>query len=1008
MLQSEYQNVYSRHVDTDLALDDEALVEQIRCECLVREESGPEFCYRNGFRHVAYLDEIDHAAAATAELDKALSAFPEDGVLWITGGTQGLGGLCAQHFLRRHGVRRVVLSGRTVLPSRDRWSAHRREDTDVARKIRLIEALEAEGAQVRVCAVAMSDLEAMRKEVDEIQRTLGPITGVVHCAGTIDLETPAFIHKSVTQIQAVLTPKVLGLENLIRCTEELPLQFMILFSSISSVVPALAVGQSDYALANSYMDYIAEAHHGRLPITSIQWSSWKESGIGEAKSKSFQDAGLLSQLDTEGLEFLDRVLADRLGPVVLPAIVDVSRWQSDRLTMRYVRPAGSKGTELRRAEAHPAPTHLLASAIVGWLRSTVSTALRIDESKLDDDTQLQDYGVDSIFMLQLLKPVSQLTGSAVDPSILFEYPTIRSFAGWLASTYPDAFASTVGDQPVQPAPVDTDAGTPQPLPQENSSTLADRPAEDIAVVGMACRFPGARNLDAYWRLLAEGRSAIGRVPAERGQTQEGSYAALLDDVTHFDSKFFQIQDSDASVIDPQALLLLEETLHALCHAGLSLHEVKGSHIGVYLGGRSKHRPDPDSLAEALNPILAVGQNYLAANISRFFDLRGPSVVVDTACSSALVAMQMAIQALRSGDISAALVGGVSLLNTDTDLALFEQRGLQLKEPHFHIFDRRSGGAIYAEGAGMVLLKAAAQARRDRDTIYAVIKGIAVNNDGRTVGPSAPNMQAQKDVMHAALEKSGLQPQEIEYVEVNGSGSEIPDLLELKATQAVYRPAGSAVCELGSMKPNIGHPLCAAGIASFIKVVLMLHERKRVPFLSAEQPSVHYSFESSPFRFCRSLQPWENARASAAVSCFADGGTNVHVVLQAWPEESPAELLRRPIAPPLLERVDIRHFKRHEAFSRENTVAEVLDSAPARRGHEQHECTATADRSCTELGFWKRINSPDADSETSPASIWKKVVANGALDAKRERRLGRDAASPLADEEQSPHGAELVH
>jgi polyketide synthase PksN len=948
MLQNEYRNLCSRHMDTDLSPDDSSLVEQIRRECMLREDSNAEICYRNGLRYRACLGETEQATHAIAA-----PAFAEDDVLWVTGGTQGLGSLCAQHLVSRYGVRRVVLSGRTVLPPRNQWDVHRHRCTDLARKIAVVEALEAQGARVRVSAVCLTDAEAMRAEVLEIRRTLGRIAGVLHCAGTVDLQTPAFIYKSATDIEQVLAPKVTGLDNLIRCIEDEPLQFVILFSSVSAAVPSLAVGQSDYAVANSYMDYIAQAHRPHLPITSVQWSSWKETGFGETTSKPFQEAGLLSQLNAEGLEFLDQVIANRWGPVVLPAVVDAARWQPERLMLKHSRQVSPAKREQQRST----PTHgesPLCCEVSAWVRSTFAAALRIDESKLDDETQLQDYGVDSIILVQLMKPVSQLIGEAVDPSILFEYSTIKSFAAWLASTHAEAFRSAAAlpqehERTVDAVVAQVAEPVPEPIPQLPDS---DSSAEDIAVVGMSCRFPGARNLDEYWQLLAQGRSAIGAVSAERGQVREGCYAGLLDNITHFDPAFFQIPDSDAAVIDPQALVVLEESLNTFCHAGLPLRDVKGSNIGVYLGGRSRHRPDAAGLAEARNPIVAVGQNYLAANISRFFDLRGPSLVLDTACSSALVAMNMAVQALRCGEIDAALVGGVSLLNTDTDLALFDQRGLLRKEPQFHIFDKRAGGAIYAEGAGMVLLKTSRQARKDRDTVYAVIKGIAVNNDGRTVGPSAPNVQAQKDVMHAALRKSGLRAQDVEYIDVNGSGSEIPDLLELRAIEAVYRSTGTPVCELGSMKPNIGHPLCAGGIASFIKVVLMLRRRQRVPFLSAEQPNAHYKFETSPFRFARSLAPWENAQATAAINCFADGGTNAHVILQAHAEDSHAGELRQPIAPPVLERVDIGRLNRPVAATvavRENNV----------------------------LGFWKRSR-PTVAKQVARKSLWQRVekVAGG--------------------------------
>jgi acyl transferase domain-containing protein len=267
-------------------------------------------------------------------------------------------------------------------------------------------------------------------------------------------------------------------------------------------------------------------------------------------------------------------------------------------------------------------------------------------------------------------------------------------------------------------------------------------------------------------------------------------------------------------------------------------------------------------------------------------------------------MNMAVQAMRCGEIASALVGGVSVLDTDGAFKIFEQRGILNREAQFHLFDGRSNGAILAEGVGMVWLKPIEQALKDGDTIYALIKATAVNNDGRTASPTAPNFQAQREVMRTALARSGKRPDEISYVEVNGSGSEVTDLLELKAIQAEYRAALSTPCELGSMKPNIGHPLCAEGIASFIKVVLMLHHRTSVPFLSAKHPMTYYDFTKSPFRFSRQLVPWDGSVTTAAINCFADGGTNAHIILESYVREPTAHPLRTSRPSPNLKKVDV--------------------------------------------------------------------------------------------------------
>lgn len=262
-------------------------------------------------------------------------------------------------------------------------------------------------------------------------------------------------------------------------------------------------------------------------------------------------------------------------------------------------------------------------------------------------------------------------------------------------------------------------------------------------------------------------------------------------------------------------------------------------------------------------------------------------MVDTACSSALVAMDAAAQALRSGDIESAVVAGVSLLTDDRPYQVFGQRGLLNPGAEFHVFDRRGAGLVLGEGIGVVVLKPLDRARADGDQVLAVLKGIAVNNDGRTAGPATPNLEAHKEVMTEALTRSGLSPQDVGWVEANGSGSAVTDLLELKAVETVYRAGSAQPVALGSVKPNIGHPLAAEGIASFIKVVLMLHHRQQAPFGSGQQPLEHFDLDASPLYFPRRAEPWPASAEAAAVSCFADGGTNAHLLLAPLPRATGA-------------------------------------------------------------------------------------------------------------------------
>lgn len=882
MLQNEYQNVTSRHMDADTDTDQQTLAKQIADE-FSADSTEPEICRRNGQRYRALFTEIPSRKRA----EHKPAPFPEDHVLFITGGTRGLGLLCARHFTEKHGVKKVVLTGREPIPPRHERSA---VNTRLKEKIRAIEELEAKGVQVAVISLKLSDHDAAAAEIETIRRTMGPIGGVIHCAGSVNSVNPAFIRKTADDIQEVLEPKVAGLQTLSSLFTNDPLQFFVLFSSVSAVVPALAAGQSDYAMANAYMDYFAAAHQHQYPLVSIQWPNWKETGLGEVRTESLKQTGLLGLSNAEGLDLLDRILSENIRPSVLPAIVDRSEWHPDRLLCQEKT---QKETEAvingKAAEKHSDRDLLLDTK--AWLVKLFSDELKIAPEELETDEPFQDYGVDSIILAQLLQQMNQALKEDLDPSVLYEHPTIDAFAEWLVSNGQPLL--TEREEP------DTEMLVPAAVQTVHTEQKRDAVTEDIAVVGMSCRFPGAESLDQYWDLLRSGRSAIGSVPAERFGYENQYVAGLIDNMDHFDSEFFFIPENDAKAMDPQALAVLEESLKLWCHAGYTREEIKGIEAGVYIGGRSQHQPDPESLANTRNPIVAGGQNYLAANVSQFFDLRGPSIVLDTACSSALTGMNMAVQALRSGDIKAAVVGGVSLLNTDAAHRMFQERGLLNEKPAFHVFDKRSGGVVLGEGIGMVLLKTVRQAQKDGDTIHAVIKAAAMNNDGRTAGPSAPNMQAQKDVMQSALFKSGKKPEDITYIEANGSGSAVTDLLELKAIQSVYRSGQHVPLGIGSIKPNIGHPLCAEGIASFIKVVLMLKHKQTVPFLSGDEPMPHFDITKTDFHFHKTAGEWD-AAPSAAINCFADGGTNAHVILEAW-EEKDTRMKRKPLPVPSLRR-----------------------------------------------------------------------------------------------------------
>ena len=726
-------------------------------------------------------------------------------------------------------------------------------------------------------------------------------------------------------VAQVLEPKVAGLRSLsapskgrslLAQSQQQPLKFAVLFSSVSAIIPSLASGQSDYAMANTYMDYVAQATDSGL--ISIQWPSWQETGMGAANSRAYNQTGLLRLSNQEGLQLLDNILSHKISPVILPALVDTALWNPQEL-MRHQNRRVSDSQLLN--ENHQATVNVEPSVkntasskfTLDGLIDLFSQELGIATQKLDLDKSFADYGLDSIWLAQLASKINQQLVEKLDPSILYEYSSLNSLASWLASEQAPNIKVKAHDEvesKVEPKNSEHVVQISPPLQARQphsfgsaSLNSSSKKALDIAVVGMSCRFPGANNLDEYWALLSEGKNSIRLIPAERWSKSTPFYAGLIDNISHFDPAFFLIPPEDAKVMDPQALLVLEESLNLFYHAGYTLEEIKGGATGVYLGARSQHRVDVSDLEQARNPIVGA-PNYLATNISQFFDLKGPSLVIDTACSSALVGMNFAIQSLLSGEIDSAVVGGVSLLADEAAHRIFQQRNLLNQDSSFHIFDQRASGITLGEGVGLVLLKTVQQAQRDGDQIYAVIKGLAINNDGRTAGPATPNIKALKEVMQRALVQSTKQPRDIAHIEANGSGSEVTDLLELKAIEAVYRNDNKTPCSLGSIKPNIGHPLCAEGIAGFIKLVCMLNHQQRVPFLSGQTPLTYYDIDASPFYFCRQSSPWTEATPIVALNCFADGGTNAHVILEESPQTESGKQ-RKPITPPKLQRVNVQ-------------------------------------------------------------------------------------------------------
>jgi acyl transferase domain-containing protein/acyl carrier protein len=490
--------------------------------------------------------------------------------------------------------------------------------------------------------------------------------------------------------------------------------------------------------------------------------------------------------------------------------------------------------------------------------------------------------------------------------------------------------------------------------------------EPIAVVGMGCRLPaGTDSPAAFWQVLANGLDAISEVPANRWSMDalydadvaapgkmNTRWGAFLEHVDQFDAAFFGISPLEATYMDPQQRLLLEVAYEALEEAGQTLEQVAGSQTGVFVGVHSYSNDyslmQMDDLGH-ITPETATGtaHSIVANRLSYVLDLHGPSMAVDTACSSALVAIHLACQSLRNQECDMALSGGVNMMLSPEATVAFSKLQMMSLDGYCKTFDARADGFVRGEGCGLVVLKRLSDAQRDGDSILAIIRGSAVNQDGRTNGLTAPNSESQEAVIKLALRNSHIDPALITFVETHGTGTALGDPIEVEALANTIGRAGKEPCYLGSAKANVGHLEGAAGIVGLLKVILSLQHGSIPPQPHFQRLNPHINLETTRFAIPTRLQPWP-AQAGlryAALSSFGFGGTNSHIILSSAPvqnrdSEADAALSSQPLLLPISARnaESLRNLaRRYQDFLAEtqSSLADICYSTSVHRSHLEH-------------------------------------------------------------------------
>ncbi|MCR3752120.1 Acyl transferase domain-containing protein [Lentzea californiensis] len=842
---------------------------------------------------------IRDGAAFAPRLSRAATADPTgdhfgDGTVLITGGTGGLGAVTARHLVTGHGVRRLLLVSRRGPAARG--------------AAELVGELTALGAEVRVAACDVSDRAAVAALLDS-----EPVTAVVHTAGVVDDGTIDTL--TAEQVDRVLAPKVDAAWHLHDLTRGKDLSAFVLFSSAGPLLGGQ--GQGNYAAANAALDALAQSRRAAgLPAHSLAWGLWKL-GMAEALNDPGGDH-LVRQIRTRlGLAPIEpdigmRMFDDAIGtgePVLMTAVLDTaSLTASARLgtlpaLLRDLIRVPSRGrvadSPLRR-RLLDAPAGQWEALIRDEVRSIAAAVLGHESADaVDPGTPFKDLGFDSLGGVEFRNRVTAATGVPLPATLVFDHPTAAAVASFLRTRVD-------GSEPAGPRRA------------ARARTKADEP---IAIVGMSCRYPGGvENPDQLWDLVTGRVDAITTIPGDRGwdldrlydtepgkpgriYTREGGFLHAAGD---FDAGFFGIGPREAAAMDPQQRLMLEASWEALEDAGIDPASLRGSDTGVYAGVMYQDyghtaRDAADGAAEGY---LATGSagSVVSGRVSYALGLEGPAVTVDTACSSSLVALHVAAQALRAGDTSLVLVGGVTVMSTPLLFLEFSRQRALSPDGRCKAFSSSADGVSWAEGVGVLALERLSDAQRNGRPVLAVIRGSAINQDGASNGLTAPNGPSQERVIAQALANAGVSAAEVDAVEAHGTGTTLGDPIEARALLNAYGQDRAEPLRIGSLKSNIGHAQAAAGVGGVIKMVQALRHETLPPTLHVDAPSPHVDWSAGAVRILTEAEPWpvgERPRR-AGVSSFGISGTNAHLILEEAPAVSPRPVdPRRPAAVPLL-------------------------------------------------------------------------------------------------------------
>ncbi|MEF9908104.1 SDR family NAD(P)-dependent oxidoreductase [Streptomyces sp. P9-A2] len=899
-----------------------------------------EVAVRSGEAWVPRLVRLPVRAAASSE-----RMFRAGGTVLVTGGTGTLGAVVARHLVAAHGVRSLVLTSRRGL--------------EASGAVELKAELEAAGTAVTVAACDVADPAALAGLLAAVPED-APLSGVVHTAGVLD--DGVFGGLTPERLASVFRPKVDAALALHEATRDLDLDTFVLYSSASGVLGG--AGQGNYSAANAFLDAFAQWRRAQgLPAVSLAWGLWGESSamtrsLGASDQARMSRGGIRPLSVEEGMGLFDAgvgcgeaalaavkfdfaALTEQARAGQLPPMLRGLVRRPRRTARATAAGTGSSTGDSLADRLTKLPLEAQQRHLVELVLGEVAVVLgHAGAASIDAGQAFNDLGFDSLTAVELRNRLNAVTGLRLSATLIFDYPSPGVLADFLR-------VELVGEEAAVSGSVVA------------SGVSGVGVSEDpIAIVAMGCRLPGGvSSPDDLWGLVAEGRDGITAFPEDRGWDVTRLFdpdpdavgksmvrhGGFLHDAGEFDAAFFGVSPREALAMDPQQRLLLETSWETLERAGIDPTTLKGSRTGVFAG----------AMYHDYSEAVAAG-SLASGRISYTLGLEGPSVTVDTACSSSLVAMHSAMQALRSGECSLALAGGVAVMSTPIAFVQFSrQRGLAV-DGRCKSFAEGADGTSWAEGVGLVLLERLSDARRNGHQVLAVVRGSAVNQDGASNGITAPNGPSQQRVIRQALANAGLSTADVDAVEAHGTGTSLGDPIEAQALIATYgqeRSGEDRPLWLGSLKSNLGHAQAAAGVAGVIKMVQAMRHGVLPKTLHVDAPSPKVDWSAGAVELLTEAREWPllpGRPRRAAVSSFGISGTNAHVILEAVQREAPEPTVTGGPVPLVLsgrtadavraqaERL-AGHLERHGGLG----LADVAFSLATGRAHFDHRAVVVA-------------------------------------------------------------------